>query len=244
MRLGVDVGDPDERLEWTHDWDEEALLAALHSELIREACFSEEDRRSGMPRALTIDEVGAIVEREEQLASWGESLGDTLRFVVADAEMRSIPLEDALDARIAAYLDYYELAQRYVRSVLRVDVDGSDRPATEVARDDGRNLAILTAANPMGVELPESENARRNDAMAAMLDDPLRATGSSPEGDWVEHGFAVTFSEKALEVAQRFAQAAVFIVDPGSVGVVQLVGCDHGELRDQYSAWMVDRHGR
>ncbi len=117
---------------------------------------------------------------------------------------------------------------------MTVTFEGQVLPATGVAARTNKVFALVTAANPLGIELGDDENQRRNAAMARMFTAPLPACGESPEGDWAEPGFAVPFDVRALEAAQRFAQLAVFRVGPGSVEVVAVVGRGSEDLAREF----------
>lgn len=90
----------------------------------------------------------------------------------------------------------------------------SDKPAG-VSIFEGRPFAILTAHNPGSQPLSPEENARRHRELERALRergyDLAPSVNRSPEGDWVEEGFAVLGIglEEALAVGRRFGQNAI-----------------------------------
>ena len=155
----------------------------------------------------------------------------TLDLARRDAELRGATLSQALAARAAAFDDSHVLTAIWDGDVeLEIEWDGSWRPALEVARSTGSSWALLTAMNPLAEPLSDEANVARNRLMEAELDSPLRSIGRARDGSWQEEGFAVPFDRRAIDAAQAFAQAAIYLVAPGSVRTVFLVGADPVEL--------------
>jgi hypothetical protein len=174
--------------------------------------------------------VTAGEEREVRIGR--EPVELTLELARRDAELRGVGLDEALAARAAALDDSQALTDFWDGDIdLQIEIDGRWRPAIEVARDTGRRWALVTAMNPMAQPLPDDENRRRNRAMAAMLHEPLRSVGRARDGSWEEEGFAVPFDRRAIDAAQAFAQAAIYLVTPDSVRTVFLVGADPDDLQ-------------
>ena len=77
-------------------------------------------------------------------------------------------------------------------------------------------IYLLTAYNPRGEDLPLEENEDRLAEFAAYLKRELLAAvpslGSSEDGSWREPGFALldVSEERALTIARRFEQAAIY----------------------------------
>lgn len=145
-----------------------------------------------------------------------------------DAGLRRIDVMEALAARAGAYRSSRPLTALWDSDdvELLIELDGGWQPAISVARSTGVTWVLLTAMNPMAEELTADVNAERNRLMAAELGSPLRSVGRSSEGSWEESGFAVPVSRAAFDVAQHFAQAAVYLVSPDAVTTVFLVGTD------------------
>lgn len=160
-----------------------------------------------------------------------EPLELTLDLARRDAELRGITLDRALAARAAAFDDSHALTAFWDGDIeLEIEWDGSWRPALEVARVTGSSWALLTAMNPLAQPLPDQANVARNRLMEVELGSPLRSVGRARDGSWQEEGFAVPFGRRAIDAAQAFAQAAIYVVAPGSVRTVFLVGADPVEL--------------
>ncbi|UDY34782.1 DUF3293 domain-containing protein [Dermatobacter hominis] len=160
-----------------------------------------------------------------------EPEGLTLELARRDAELRGIPLDEALTARAAAFVDSQALVERWDGDVeLEIELDGRWRPALEVARSTGTTWALLTAMDPLAQPLPDEVNEERNRRMAERLRAPLRSVGRARDGSWEEAGFAVPFDRPAIDAAQDFAQAAIYRVTPEVVQTVFLVGADPADL--------------
>jgi Protein of unknown function (DUF3293) len=76
---------------------------------------------------------------------------------------------------------------------------------------------LLTAYNPRGEDLPLEENERRLAELGAHLRKELvvavRSLGASEDRSWMEPGFALIDAgeAKALAIARRFDQAAIYV---------------------------------
>ena len=123
------------------------------------------------------------------------------------------------------------LREVWASSIVEIHDGERYRPAVEVAATGGGALAVLSAENPLAIELDPEQNRARNAMLRAELDDPMLAVGRAPERTWEEHGFAVPMTPAALEAAMCFGQLAVFLVTPCSVEVVALVGVGADDLR-------------
>lgn len=160
----------------------------------------------------------------------------TVELVRTDAALRDVTFDEAFELRKQAHGRVGDLMAFWDSDgiELQIETDGGWRPASEFAASSRTTWALLTAMNPMGQELPEEVNTERNRLMAAELRSPLRSPlrslGRSVDGSWEEAGFAVAFDRTAVDVAQRFAQAAVYRVTPTGVQTVFLVGADPASL--------------
>lgn len=157
-----------------------------------------------------------------------EPVGLTAELVGLDAALRGVTMREALGLRSRAHDRVRDLVAFWDSEdiELRVELDGRWQSASELAASSGTTWALLTAMNPMGLDLPDDVNAERNRLMATELLSPLRSVGRSADGSWEEAGFAVPFDRTAIDVAQRFAQAAIYRVTPTGVQTVFLVGAD------------------
>ncbi|WP_040778800.1 DUF3293 domain-containing protein [Calidithermus timidus] len=103
----------------------------------------------------------------------------------------------------------------------------------------GRAFAIITAHNPGSQPLPAEENARRHRELERLLREGgyglTPSVNRSPEGDWLEEGFAVLGIglEEALAVGRRFGQNAIVY---GEGERVALAWCGGGGLEWFYPA--------
>lgn len=106
-----------------------------------------------------------------------------------------------------------------------VIVDASGDPLRVSTR-----VHVITAYNPHDVVLSAAENAQRDRALGEHLRARglrySRTTSCAPDGDWVEHGYAIEGIDRAeaLEIARRVEQRAVFEIDGGEVRVVDSEG--------------------
>lgn len=97
----------------------------------------------------------------------------------------------------------------------------------------GRKFAIVTAHNPRSQRLSSAENQKRHEALARDLNllglEHIPSTGESPDGSWVEEGFAVfdVELEQALELGREHGQYAVVYGQGERVG---LAWCETGKL--------------
>lgn len=143
-----------------------------------------------------------------------------------DAELRGLDLRASIEQRRATFDSRQELSAVWDpgRVHLEIEVDRTWVAAIQVARSSGKPWMLLTAMNPLGRPLPDSVNRSRVRSMAELLDLPSRSVGRAVDGTWAEEGFAVAPTRAAIDVAQRFAQAAVYVVDSDGIDVVFLVG--------------------
>jgi predicted ester cyclase len=113
----------------------------------------------------------------------------------------------------------------------------SEKPTGTVLFE-GRRFAIITAHNPRSERLSGEENQRRH----AELERDLKkmgleytpSTGESPDGTWVEEGFAVfdVGLEQALELGQKYGQHAILW---GEGGKVALAWCESKVQQEFYA---------
>lgn len=157
--------------------------------------------------------------------------GSTLGWARIDAALSGVSIGAALDRRIAAYDDISAHLDTWETTITEVDDGTGFRDAVAVAADAGVTLALVTAHNPMTVELSEDENERRNQLLLEEFHPPLRSVGRSSDGSWAEAGFAMRMGPAAIEAAQRFGQAAIFVVSPEGRQVLVLVGASPEELQ-------------
>lgn len=155
----------------------------------------------------------------------------SVRWARADARLRGLSLEEALAARAEAFVRLPALRTLWTSSIVEIHDGERYRPAVEVAARAGGPLVVLSAENPLAIELDPEQNRARNALLRAELADPMPAVGRAAHGAWEEHGFAVPMTAAALEVAMSFAQLAVFRVEQGSLGLIELVGIGPQELR-------------
>jgi hypothetical protein len=106
---------------------------------------------------------------------------------------------------------------RLLRVDLREDLSDDLRSDLRCLRRLGE-FGVVTAANPLGRQLSDSENARRHVELEAELNASgstfLPADGVSPDGRHREPGFAVWLAQGgARGFAQRFEQTAFFYFD-------------------------------
>jgi hypothetical protein len=124
------------------------------------------------------------------------------------------------DRRWSAYRDTI-LEIRDERRVVTVDLRQSLAMAEHQALRSlkvGCPFGVVTAANPIGRQLSDAENAARSAALRARLDgDGIRylpADGLSPDRSHGEAGFAIHAPCQALRsIAEEFEQSAFFWFD-------------------------------
>jgi hypothetical protein len=93
----------------------------------------------------------------------------------------------------------------------------------------GKRFTLITAANPRSQNLSDAENAERNAQLRARLEASGRrfeaSLGSSPSGDWQEHGFLIWDAPlvEVLRLGRAFGQNAIVY---GELGRVALAWCD------------------
>jgi hypothetical protein len=86
-------------------------------------------------------------------------------------------------------------------------------------------FAVVTASNPFGGVIGDSENEKRHTTLRVELEDAgivnMPATGASPDGVHREEGFAVWISrDRARDLAARYDQTAFFWFDGQEFWVV------------------------
>lgn len=185
-------------------------------------------RDDGAPGSGDVD--AAFEALAAELPIGAEPVDVTRRWVLADSELRGVTALEALTSRIAAHRSMRDHMAVWTAAVLEVDDGTGLRDAVAFAMEANVTLALLTAANPMAVELSAEENERRNDLLVAEIGPPWRSVGRSPDGSWEESGFAMPFGPSAIGAGQRYGQAAIYRVSPDGVEVVVLVGADPEEL--------------
>ena len=121
-------------------------------------------------------------------------------------------------------LDFEKVSFNDARKAL--EETGPAAYATPKKKENWEEKRSASASEP----LSDEANVARNRLMEAELDSPLRSIGRARDGSWQEEGFAVPFDRRAIDAAQAFAQAAIYLVAPGSVRTVFLVGADPVEL--------------
>lgn len=154
----------------------------------------------------------------------------SVRWARIDAELRGVSIDAALACRAAAHAALDAHRDVWDGAVTEVDDGDAFRDAVAVAADSGATLALVTAFNPMTVELPEDDNERRNELLFEEFRPPFRAIGRSPDGRWSEPGFAMPIGPAAVEAAQRFGQAAIYVVSPAGRRVLVVVGASPDQL--------------
>lgn len=113
----------------------------------------------------------------------------------------------------------------------------SEKPTGTVLFE-GRKFAIITAHNPRSERLSSEENRQRHEELERDLNalrlEHTPSTGESPDGIWVEEGFAVfdVSPEQALELGRKYGQHAILW---GEGEKVALAWCEDGELEMFYS---------
>jgi len=149
-----------------------------------------------------------------------------------DAENRGLTIERALALRRSAFEDRTRLAEQWDPDgvELEIEIDGEWTPASDVARSTGSAWLLLSAMNPFGDDLAESDNLERNRLLAEELDAPALSRGRALDGSWEERGFAVVPGRGGIDAAQRFAQAAVYLATPDRIETVFLVGAAPADL--------------
>ena len=166
----------------------------------------------------------------ELLPIGDEPVEESIRWARVDAELRGVSMGEALACRAAAHaaLD----AHRDAWDAAITEVEDGDRftDAVAVASESGVTLALVTAFNPMTVELSPEDNERRNEMLFDEFRPPLRSIGRSVDGGWSEPGFAMPMGPEAIGAAQRFGQAAIYVVSPAGRSVLVVVGASPDQL--------------
>ena len=102
----------------------------------------------------------------------------------------------------------------------------------------GRRFALMTAANPRSEAWGDADNDQRNAEMrleiAAKGWSFTESVGSSPSGDWREHGFLIWDAplDETVKLGQHYGQNAICY---GQAGRVALVWCDDAETEWFYA---------
>lgn len=95
-------------------------------------------------------------------------------------------------------------------------------------------MYVLTACEPHGIPMPDEENARANDALAADIQEAggayVRCVGSAPDGSHREPGFLVwdISAEYAQWLGRRHEQDAIYRIDADELTLVSCID-DHLE---------------
>lgn len=123
----------------------------------------------------------------------------------------------------------------YPQSILRFPQSNRAVDVTRELNDEDRSFlrslfsrgrfAIVTPANPHGIELPQAENERRVRRFATELEvlhiPHLRADGTSLDGTHVEPGYAVPLKLlAAVRLAHHWEQFGLFWFDGTRVWIV------------------------
>ncbi len=137
---------------------------------------------------------------------------------------------------------------QYAETILEIESDGSalridlrqslSEPErhTLAVLGPASSFGIVTAANPAGAPANPAANERRHDALKAWLVEHgyvyRAASGSSPDGEHRERGFAVWLEQgDVVAIAMRFEQSAIFWFDGGAFWLVgALVGAKARKL--------------
>ena len=135
-----------------------------------------------------------------------------------DPSWSSYP-ETILEIRDGSRLLRVDLREELSADLRRELRELSDPPA----------FGVVTAANPLGRQLPALENGWRAEQLhshlAADRVSCLAADGVSPDGSHREHGFAVWGSrEEVRDLAEQFGQTAFFWFDGTSFWLVEPSG--------------------
>jgi predicted ester cyclase len=113
----------------------------------------------------------------------------------------------------------------------------SEKP-TGVVLFEGRRFAIITAHNPRSERLSDEENQERHEELEHEIQKLGLAytpsTGESPDGTWIEEGFAVfgIGLEGALELGCKYGQHAILW---GEGEKVALAWCESRKLENFYA---------
>ena len=113
--------------------------------------------------------------------------------------------------------------EAYGEAICEIEYAGTWHSAVDLAAHLSRSFIVITACNPMSVRLPAHENEERTAELAALVGpQALRSVGRSADNTWHEPGFAVAPSDKALEIAAHFGQAAVYLVGPEGRSTIEI----------------------
>lgn len=113
----------------------------------------------------------------------------------------------------------------------------SERPTGTILFG-GRPFAIITAHNPRSERLSDVENQERHEELERDLQalglEHIPGTGASPDGTWVEEGFAVfdVGLAQALELGRKYDQHAILW---GKGEKVALVWCEIKQQQGFYA---------
>jgi hypothetical protein len=87
------------------------------------------------------------------------------------------------------------------------------------------HFGVVTAANPAGTSVAQASNQKRHAALKSWLaehgQEHRAITGSSPDGEHREPGFAIWLErDDVVSIARRFDQSAIFWFDGGAFWLV------------------------
>lgn len=126
--------------------------------------------------------------------------------------------------------------QRYLRTEVRILIDGAWTDPEGAVRLLGAPLFVLTAYNPDGLALELAENEARDEELTRELAhggvEAYRARGQSSDGSWAEEGWLVVGGgqRRARALGRQFGQDAIFKF---TAAEVQVLGC--------FTAWTRSR---
>lgn len=171
----------------------------------------------GLDRDAASDVLHNLRRLRNHLAHGRSLLDHTLELPDAVAEAARAA---KLCARVWQLIDDRDqIWQAYAQASLSGQGDGL--PASAV---------VITAYNPGDEVLPSEQNARRDRALGAILTARglpfVRSVARAPGGDFEEPGFAVEGLDRfrALELAQRFGQRAIYELTPEEIRVIDMQG--------------------
>jgi hypothetical protein len=178
-------------------------------------------------RALDGD-IDVLLDCEEPLDVLAEVL-------IPESLRRGVDIRQVLAERRAAASRLPQLRDRSASGIVEVERSGEFRPAAEAIRGDTR-MYVITAWNPLSIELDSDENASRNAQLRTVLGDEagvLSVDGAvvrAPDGSWAEQGFAVTIPRanrgavnRIASIGRRFGQVGIFEVTPEGLAVIPLI---------------------
>jgi hypothetical protein len=138
----------------------------------------------------------------------------------------------------------------YVGAVMRIEAPGGMfwvRPAPrastgEYPDPEGRPIYVLTAHNPGGQVIPDTENARAEERLTAELERRgltwWPAAGGDPSWTHVEPGAAVIGADEddMLALGAEFGQDAIFVLTPANRRIVSCI-----DQRVTVTGWSSER---